>query len=99
MPDAITRHYVMQAKPNGGNALLKVLERIAVQVEAIEECTGVEVLRDFDDHDRFLLIERWTSVDAHQQAGSKLQENLLPDLIAALSGQPQSGYYETLTAR
>ena len=89
---SIVRHYVMQAKPGGGDRLAAVLGEIVALVRPVPGCEDAEALRDQTDPERFVLIERWDSVESHRAAGPHLQRDLLPQLIAALNGQPDAAY-------
>lgn len=88
----VVRHYIMTAIDGRGHELLAALQAIGTSVTLMPGCGGVEILRDIDVPDRFVLMERWDSVEAHQQCLSKLPQDLVDSLLAPLA-EPLEGVY------
>ena len=92
----IARFYRMQAKPDGGDALNAVLAALADAVRALPGSEGVELMRDTADGERFVFIEKWTSIEAHKAAAAGLPKPTLTAVMEALAGAPYGSYLEYL---
>ena len=88
----IVRHYVMTAGEGQADTLLAALRALSPAVEAIAGSEGVELLRDADNPQRFVFIERWASVEAHKAALGTLSKDLLGAVMAPLAGPPDGSY-------
>jgi quinol monooxygenase YgiN len=93
----IVRHYMMQAAPGQEEALRGILLTLADNMAAgIEGCLGAELLRDTSNAARFVLIEKWESVDAHGAAVATLPRETGKALRAALAHPLEGAYFEYL---
>jgi len=92
----VARHYFMNAKPGGSAQLETALRDLADKVRVVPGCVGVEVLGDIGDEHRFVLIEKWESVDAHKGAGEHLGRDALSALMGAIAGPPEGAYLDYL---
>ena len=90
----IARHYVMIAKAGAGDELQSALDKLADAVRPLPGCSGVEMLRDIKNADRFVFIEKWDSVEAHAAAGPQLPKDVLAPMMAALEGRPDGSFLE-----
>jgi quinol monooxygenase YgiN len=93
---SIARHYRMQAAAGQGEAVLAALQGLAAALQAIPGFIGADLLRDLDDPDQFVFIEKWASVEAHKAGGPSLPKPVFAGLMAALAGKPQGAYLEYL---
>lgn len=90
----IARHYRMDAAEGKAEALLSALTALAAALKAIPGFEGADLLRDVDQPNRFVFIEKWTSVQAHKDGGALLPKEALAPLMAALAGRPEAAYLE-----
>lgn len=95
---AVARHYIMRAREGHDATLETALLELAGKIRAIPGCEGVEVLRGLGNERRFVLIEKWRSVEAHKAGGAYLPREALAPLMATLDGPPDGAYFEYLPA-
>lgn len=82
----------MIAKPDQATSLQNALLAIVPAVSSQDGCIGVEVFQDKDAPVRFLLLEKWRSVDHHQRALAAMPDGALDGVMAALAGPPEASY-------
>ncbi len=87
---AYVRLYRMTARPAEGPALRAALETLAASVRQVEGCHGTELLNDCDKPDQFVLLERWTSQEAHKAGGKLLGKEAFAPVMAVLAGPPEA---------
>ena len=46
--------------------------------------------------DAFVFIEKWTSVEAHKNAGSQIPKDVFAPVMATLDGPPEGAYLDYL---
>lgn len=90
------RFYIMHAAEGKDAVLETVLSRLADEVRALPGCEGIELLRDSGNERRFFFIEKWTSIEAHKDAGKLLNKDTLGQVQAALDGPPDGSYLDYL---
>ena len=90
----IARHYIVEAKPEMADALQGELDRLADTVRAIPGSLGFELLRDIENTDRFIFIEKWKSVEAHKGALAHIPRESFAGLMAAVAGPLAGSYLE-----
>jgi quinol monooxygenase YgiN len=84
----LTRLYQMKSRRQEGDALEAALKKLAGRVISIPGCQGVELMRDSQNHDHFVFVERWTSPDLHKSGAQMLGRDALCDVEALLSEPP-----------
>ena len=87
----IARHYTMTAASGKGDALENALAALGDQVRAIAGCDGIELLRDPDNMDRFIFIEKWSSAEVHKTAGRHVDQDAMGKVMALLGAAPEGG--------
>ncbi len=92
------RHYVMRAKPAGGDALVSALTALQAAVAALPGSLGVALMRDQADAERFVFIERWTGPDAWQAAAPALPADVMTQVKDALGAPPEGTGLDELAA-
>lgn len=90
----IVRHYLLHATEGHDAALETVLSQISDYFRSQPGALGVDLLRDCGNERRFLLIERWDSIEAHGAAAQLLPQPLIAGLMAALDGPPDGTYFD-----
>jgi quinol monooxygenase YgiN len=90
----IVRHYLMTAAEGRGPELRKILQDLANKVRPLAGCEGVELYQDPELEIRFIFQERWTSADAHREAGKALGREVFAPVMAALAKPPEGSYFE-----
>jgi quinol monooxygenase YgiN len=93
----IARHYMMQAAPGQEKALEAILLTLADNMAGgMGGCLGVELLRDAGNAGRFVLIEKWKSVDAHTAAVAGFSRETAKALRATLAHPLEGAYFDIL---
>ncbi|SDC05215.1 Quinol monooxygenase YgiN [Sphingomonas sp. YR710] len=92
----VVRHYLLHAIEGHDAALETVLSEITDFFRAQPGALGLDLLRDCGNERRFLLIERWETIEAHGAAAQLLPQPLIKRLIAALDGPPEGTYFDYL---
>lgn len=88
----IARHYTMIAAPGKGEQLLGALQDLQRALVGINGFEGAELMRDTEDENRFVFIEKWTSVEAHKQGGEQLPKDAFAPVMGALGAKPEGAY-------
>jgi heme-degrading monooxygenase HmoA len=63
----ITEHAILQVKPGQHTAFELAMRQAAPLIAASEGFLGLDVLPCVETPGRYLLLVRWTSVEAHEQ--------------------------------
>jgi heme oxygenase (mycobilin-producing) len=92
----IARHYVMQAEPGQEKTLEAILLTLAEMAGGMGGCLGVQILRDAGNAARFVLVEKWESVDAHTAAVAGFSREIGKALRATLAHPLEGAYFEYL---
>jgi heme-degrading monooxygenase HmoA len=92
----IARHYRMRAGQGKAEALLAALGDLTAALKSIPGFEGADLLRDVDQPERFVFIEKWASVEAHKAGGPLLPKAVLTGLMGTLEGAPEGAYLEYL---
>jgi quinol monooxygenase YgiN len=58
-------HALLRVRPGEGAAFEASMREALPIIESAPECCGAEVRCQFEDSDVFLLLVRWSSVEAH----------------------------------
>lgn len=90
------RLYIMHAKEGHDAALETALRDLAAAVVAFPGSEGAEVLRDAGNERRFILIEKWASIEAHEAIKADFKKLPMAPLMDALDGPPDGSYYDYL---
>ena len=64
MTDTVRVVAVLQGRPGQGAALLELWPGLSAQVRAEEGCLAYDLHRVQGDDDRFVVLERWASLEA-----------------------------------
>lgn len=92
----IARTYILHAKEGQDAVLETELRNLAAAVGAFPGSKGTELLRDAGNERRFILIEKWDSVDAHKATQEQFKALQLKPMMEALDGPPDSSYFDYL---
>jgi len=90
------RFYIMHAAEGKDAALETALGGLADAVRPLPGCEGVELMRDSGNERRFVFIEKWVSIEAHEAAGKLLAKDMIAPVMVALDGPPDGSYLDYL---
>lgn len=92
----IARVYTMHAKEGMSAEMETALNHLIDGVTAIDGSHGAELLRDAGNDRRFILIEKWESIEAHKAGAEAFKKVDMSALMAAIDGPPDSAYFDYL---
>jgi len=95
---SVTAIYTLQAKETKADELLALLEQARDLTLTVDGCEGFDVYQGKDDRNRFVMVERWASVDIHQAHFEKNAKGSgwldgVEALMNAPFARPQDSYY------
>jgi quinol monooxygenase YgiN len=90
---SITRINEFRAKDGSADALLTFLTRLIPTIAAIPGCQSCQLLQRHDEPTRFIVLEVWESIEAHQASVKDISSESLAELMALLDGRPAGAYY------
>ena len=90
---SITRITEFQARPGTIEALCEFLESILPGISASEGNQSTRLLQGHDDSTRFLVVEEWASIDAHQASVKNITPSSLARVMELLAGPPRGDYF------
>ena len=86
-----------RAKPGTGVAVVEMLTPFVGEDTGMEGCSRIEMAVDATDPDRIVLLEEWTSAEAHRANLAALEAaGGLDDFLALLAEAPERIYYAPL---
>ena len=82
------------AKPGKGQDVVDMLAPFVGENPGLEGCSRVELVVDAVAPDQLIIVEEWTSVEAHKASLAALEEaGALDDFLALLAEAPLRTYY------
>lgn len=84
----------MQSAKGANDALEVALSALADTVLAFPGCTGVSVMHDMEDRQRFVFTQTWTNREAHEIGTGLIPETILAAVMDALAGPPAGTYLD-----
>jgi quinol monooxygenase YgiN len=62
-------------------------------IKSSQGCQSVQLYQSQDDPSRFMMIEVWDSVEAHQASVRNIPPEKLSEIRPLLAGAPSGGYF------
>ena len=82
------------AKPGKGQEVVDMLSPFVGENPGMDGCLRIELVVDAVAQDRVIIIEEWTSVEAHKASLAALEEaGALDDFLALLAEAPVRTYH------
>jgi len=91
---AVARIYRMSCAPGRREELRGALEALAGALGEIEGLQSVSVLRDVEQPDDFVFVEKWTSVQVQESSGKSVHKQAVARVMAALADKPCGRSFE-----
>lgn len=92
---SVTRINEFFAREGQADALAAYLESIVPLIESADECLYCQLLRGFDNPARFLIIETWESIAAHQLSVQGIDKKEFLRAMQSLADAPQAEYFQS----
>jgi quinol monooxygenase YgiN len=86
----------VQAKEGRSDDLREFMKSILPLIRGSEGCLSCELLQNQADASKFMMIEVWESVDAHQVSVKVIPPAKLDEIRSLLAAPPSGGYYEVI---
>lgn len=90
----VTRINEFRARP-GPLELESLVTHLRLAVAGIRKtlgCTSCQLLQSQADPLRFVIIEKWKSIEAHQAAASKIPKSAITAMMKLLAEAPRGDY-------
>ena len=91
---AVARIYRMSCAPGRREELRGALEALAGALREIEGLQSVSVLRDVEQPDDFVFVEKWASVEVQKSSGKSVPKQAFAQVMAALADKPHGRSFE-----
>ncbi len=92
---SITRLNEFEAAEGKEDALYAFLQSILPHIAGSEGCVSCELLRHQDNPTKFVILERWVSVAAHQQSLANFPKEDMQAIMPLLGAPPKGAYYHS----
>jgi quinol monooxygenase YgiN len=83
----------VQAKAELTEKLRDFLMSIMPGIKSSEGCESVELYQGQDNPSKFIMIERWDSVESHQASVKNIPPETLSELRPLLAASPSGSYF------
>jgi heme oxygenase (mycobilin-producing) len=90
----LTRINEFQAAPGKAEELYIFLQSLVPFISSSVGCSGCEVLRNCDQADAFVVIERWDSKAAHQASLAGFPKEDMQAAMALFGAAPKGNYFQ-----
>ena len=90
---SITRINEFRAKDGKAEELRVFLARLIPTIAKIPGCQSCQLLQHHDEPSRFIVLEVWESIEAHQASVKDIPAESLAEVMTLLDGMPTGAYY------
>jgi quinol monooxygenase YgiN len=92
----ITRISEFGAQAGKDDALRDFLASVVPSIEASAGCQSCQLLQSHDDPTRFVVIEVWDSIEAHQASVKNIPPEAFQNIMKLLASAPRGEYYSSI---
>ena len=90
----ITRINDFQAAAGEAENLFQFLKSLVPYISSSEGCISCEVLRNTALSDNFVVIEKWDSIESHQQSIALAPKEKFQEAMKLFGAPPKGNYYQ-----
>ena len=91
---SVLAYIQIRAKQGTGKELIKAFNDPLIRTREQAECLEARLFADTEDGDRLLLIEVWTSAEAHNEyVASLVTSGAFEPLMSLLAGSPTATHF------
>ena len=90
---SVTRINRFTAADGMAGSLRDFLTSIVPLIERAAGCEGCQLLQSHEDPNEFVVLEVWTSVEAHQASVRGIPPETISTVMPLLAAPPSGGYY------
>lgn len=91
----VVRINEFQAAADRSPALHAFLHAVIGAIKEAPGCREVSLLTDHDDPSRFVIVESWDSIAAHQAAAARIPPEKMAEVKPLLGAPPKGRYYDS----
>ena len=91
---AVARVYRMSCLPGKAEELRKALEALAGMLKGLEGLRRVSILRDAEQPDDFLFVEKWDTVAQQEVSGKMISKDAFAQVMSAVVDAPRGKFFE-----
>jgi quinol monooxygenase YgiN len=93
---SVTRIGEFQSKEGMSDALRDFLLSIMPMITSSQGCKSCELFQRQDNATKFVMIETWESVEAHQASVKNIPPEKLGEIKPLLGSPPNGSYYDMI---
>jgi len=90
---SITRVNEFKAAENKSEELYEFLKSLVPYISSSEGCTSCEVLRSNDEQSKFIVIEKWGSIELHKTSVENFPKDEMQAAMSLFGAPPNGGYF------
>ena len=90
---AVTRINHFESKVGADQALYEFLQNVIAIVKGCDGCIDCSLLRSVDSTESLVIIEQWSSIEAHQKAAKVIPPEQMSEVFPLLAKPPAGVYY------
>lgn len=90
----ITRINEFHAASGKESQLYGFLKSIVPYITSCDGCISCEVLKNADQADAFVVIEKWISIEAHQKSLAGFPKEEMQSAMVLFGAPPKGSYYK-----
>lgn len=91
---SITRINKFQAAPTKADELNEFLKSILPYISSCEGSLFCEILRDVENNDNFVVVEKWENIEAHKKSIAGFPQEKMMDAMVLFATMPEGNYYK-----
>lgn len=91
---SITRINEFQSSEGNSEKLFEFLKSILPYILSSKGCLSCEVLRDTDDVDKFVVLEKWENIDYHKKSIEAFPKEEIQNAMTLFEIPPRGRYYK-----
>ena len=90
---SVTRLNEFQAAKGKGQALYDFLKSLIPYIQNSNGCLSCEVLRNQENPDVFIVIEKWENIESHKKSVENFPKEDMHSAMSLFGGPPKGDYY------
>ena|ERR1044072_5597622 len=93
----VVRYYRMEAIDGQAERLSSALAALGDMLKPIPGFLGFDLLRDREQPNRYVFMEKWASVDMHKAGAALLPKDAFAPVMEVLAGKPEAAWLESVS--
>jgi len=89
----VTRINEFEAAADKEEELYKFLKSLIPYISSSEGCQSCEVLKNRDNNGKFVVVEKWDSVESHMKSLAQFPKEEMQAAMSLFGAPPKGDYY------